>query len=146
MISENVKQLYVELEDKYSQIIQLYLTINDSNLDERMQRMASIYAFFSNLLAYSKYILDEAERELEVKGAAISVEVMTNLRSQGVKPSDNKLDAYIQSHEGYPALRIAVNEAAKKYNISKNIVDSLSIAKDMVIQLSSNRRAELKLN
>lgn len=145
MITETVKQLYNDLENSYPKIIETYLTINDSNLDVRMQRMAEVYAFFSNLLAYSKYILDEAEREQEVKNALISVQVMKSLREQGIKPSDNKLDAYIQSSDGYSEIQQKVNEAAKNYNISKNIVDSLQMAKDMVVQLSSNRRAELKL-
>lgn len=53
MITETVKQLYNDLENSYPKIIETYLTINDSNLDVRMQRMAEVYAFFSNLLAYS---------------------------------------------------------------------------------------------
>ena len=43
-------------------------------------------------------------------------------------------------------LREGVVDADTKYNLSRNIVSALDHQKDLLVQLSANKRAEMKLH
>ena len=67
------------------------------------------------------------------------------LLQKGQKATDRALDAYLKTQPELQTLQRGIMSKAHKYNLCKNIVSSLDHQKDIIIQLSANKRAEAKL-
>ena len=61
------------------------------------------------------------------------------------KQTAKDLDDFVESTSEYAVYTEKVNEASFKYTLLKGLVSSLDHKKDMLVQLSSNRRAETNL-
>jgi len=56
------------------------------------------------------------------------------------------LNAYVLVVQELIDLRDEVLEAEHKYNLARNITTSLDHQKDMLVQMSANKRAEVRLH
>jgi len=141
----NIKDVYNSLEESYMDITKTYISINESNFQDKMVRHPSIFAFFGGVLAYAKREVERVESLFENREAELREERREEVASSGKKPTDRALDAYLRTVPELQTLRQGVTRKSYLFNLAKNILSSLEHQKDIIIQLSANRRAETKL-
>lgn len=69
-----------------------------------------------------------------------------DLIKRGEKSTQGGLNSYILTVPKLISMRKDSVDADRSYNLAKNIVSSLDHQKDLLIQLSANKRAEIKLH
>ena len=67
------------------------------------------------------------------------------LVQSGQKVTERALDGYVKTVPEVITQQTTVLECQHRYNLSKNILNSLDHQKDMLVQMSANKRAEAKL-
>jgi hypothetical protein len=111
-------------------------------IDDEMSRQASIYSYYQGLLSVAKKALDDSNLELTKYTAQTRKEKKA---STVAKQTAKDLDDFVESTADFSVYNEKVNEASFKYTLLKGLVSSLDHKKDMLVQLSSNRRAETNL-
>ena len=141
----SVIETYNSLENKYLQIAEEYLEISEENMDEALQNHTSLYAFFGAVLAHAKKTYNKADISFEYAEAEAKEERRESFSSKGKKSTEGALSAYVLTLPHLRDLRSEVLESQHKYNLAKNIITSLDHQKDMLVQMSANKRAEIKM-
>jgi len=141
----SVIETYNSLENKYLQIAEEYLEISEENMDEALQNHTALYAFFGAVLAYAKKTSNLAEISFEYSEAEVKEERREYLSDLGKKVTEGALSAYALTVPSLRDLKSKVLESQHKYNLAKNILTSLDHQKDMLVQMSANKRAEIKM-
>jgi hypothetical protein len=141
----NIKEVYDNIEDSYMDITKKYIAISEHNFQEAMGNHPSTFAFFAGVMAYAKKEVDRANLLFETREAEAREARRSELLQKGQKATDRALDAYLKTQPELQTLQKGITSKAHKYNLSKNIVSSLDHQKDIIIQLSANKRAEAKL-
>ena len=126
---------YVDIADGITQY-------DKHNIDDEMTRQASIYSYYQGLLSISKKRLDDANLGLTTYMAQTRKD---KRGSSAAKQTAKDLDDFVESTLEYTEHTKKVNDASFKYTLLKGLVSSLDHKKDMLVQLSSNRRAETNL-
>lgn len=126
---------YVDIADAATQY-------DKHNIDDEMAKQASIYSYYQGLLSVSKKRLDDANLTLTKYTAQSRKEQKA---STAAKQTAKDLDDFVESSPEFVVYTTGVNEASFKYTLLKGLVSSLEHKKDMLVQLSSNRRAETNL-
>ena len=144
-----VETLLNTLEDltwrSYIEISQAISFIDETKLNSELAESATRYTYWSGLLAMAKKNLDDAKLKFDQHVAIMSEETRADLPSKGVKTTDKKVMAVVESKPLYGAARESVIEAELKYNLMRNLTEALKHRKDMLIQLSANSRKETDL-
>ena len=128
--------------ENYVDIAESITTFDKDAIDDEMTRQASIYSYYQGLLSIAKNHLDEANLTLTTYTA------MARKNQKGAtvaKQTAKDLDDFVESSEGFMEHSKEVNEAQFKYTLLKGLVSALDHKKDMLVQLSSNRRSETNL-
>tara|TARA_R110000824_G_scaffold54689_4_gene151023 strand:- start:11486 stop:11932 length:447 start_codon:yes stop_codon:yes gene_type:complete len=146
MISNEIKETYNSLEDKYLEISSKYLGLDEANLGEALLEHSSHFAYFASVQSYAKKIKDLKSLQLEGSEAIVMEKHRKTLLEKGTKATQGALAAYIQTVPDLIDMRVALLESENKYNLAKNIVDSLQHQQSMLVQISANKRAETKLH
>ena len=126
---------YVDVTDAITQF-------DKFEIDNEMMSQASIYSYYQGMLSLAKRGLDDANLDLTKYMATARKE---KKESTSAKQTAKDLDDFVESSEQYALYTKQVNEANFKYTLLKGLVSALEQKKDMLIQLSSNRRAETNL-
>jgi hypothetical protein len=126
---------YVDIADSVTQY-------DKHEIDTEMARQASIYSYYQGLLSVAKNRLDEANLDLTKFSAVARKEKKS---SSTTKQTAKDLDDFVMSEPEFALYTKKVNDAQFKYTLLKGLVSSLEHKKDMLVQLSSNRRAETNL-
>jgi len=121
------------------------LELSDSTMDKALEKHTSVYAFFCAILSYAKRILDEVEVEYEYTEARVKEDRREDQLLKGKKVTEGSLHSYAKMSPKIKELQLEILEAQHKYNLAKNIVASLDHQKDMLVQMSANKRAEINL-
>ena len=145
-MSNSIVETYNSLEDNYLSISKEYLRLDEACIEEALIKHTSIYAFFASVLAHAKRSKDLLEVKIEMSQAKYKEERRTLMVSSGQRPTQAALDNYVLTVPEFVELKEQQVETEHKYNLAKNIVSSLDHQKDMLIQLSANKRAETKLH
>ena len=145
-MNKNVKEAYESLEEDYMKISKDYLSLDESNVEEALLRHTSIYAFFSSVLTHAKRVKDLKSITLETSEAKDMNSKRELALQAGEKITQGALNTYILMVPELVELREGVVDADTKYNLSRNIVSALDHQKDLLVQLSANKRAEMKLH
>ena len=140
-----ISTIYDTIEDKYIDITKSYLEISDHNMDRALERHTGVFAFFGAVLAHAKRQLDRKEIELEFFMSQSMEKRRQELSERGTKVTESALNNYIKSVPMIKEKKEEVSVAQHKYNLAKNIVSSLDHQKDMLVQMSANKRAEAKM-
>lgn len=128
--------------ENYVDIADSITTFDKHAIDDEMTRQASVYSYYQGLLSVAKNHLDEASLCLttytahsrkDQKGATVA------------KQTAKDLDDFVEASEGFLHYSRDVVDAQFKYTLLKGLVSALDHKKDMLIQLSSNRRSETKM-
>ena len=141
----DIQTTYERLEDTYMDITKRYLKVDELSVDKALIHHTGVYAFFGAVLAYAKRELDKASNSYEYEEATYRESRRAELLADGKKATDRALDAYVKTVSEIIVSGKQKEECSYKYNLAKNIVNSLDHQKDMLIQISANKRAESKL-
>ena len=135
-IAENLDMdLYVQLCDNLTKI-------DKHQVDHEMERQASIYSHYAGVMVIVKQKVDALEIEIEKKSAQVRLAAVNGADK---KITDKNLEAIVSADPEIFALREDYNNLTTRYSLLKSLVTALDHKKDMLIQLSSNQRAETKL-
>lgn len=145
-ISPDIKATYEKLDVAYETLTENYLTINEDNISEALVKHSPNYAFMGAVTAYAKHMMDSKEIELEKLEFDLRKEAAEILKARGVRATKDAVDSETMSNPSLIASKEAVSESQFTYNLAKNILSSMEHQKDMLVQISSNRRSELKLH
>tara|TARA_R100001244_G_C5150492_1_gene129568 strand:- start:627 stop:1067 length:441 start_codon:yes stop_codon:yes gene_type:complete len=126
---------YVDVADAVTQF-------DKHEIDTELARQASVYSYYQGLLSVAKNRLDQANLELTKYTAQTRKEKRD---STVAKQTAKDLDDFVESSPDFEEYSKVANEASFKYTLLKGLVSSLDHKKDMLVQLSSNRRAETNL-
>ena len=126
---------YVDIADAATQF-------DKHEIDSELAKQASVYSYYQGLLSVAKNKLDKANLELIKYTSQTRKE---KKRSTPAKQTAKDLDDFVESSAEFAVYTESVNECSFKYTLLKGLVSSLEHKKDMLVQLSSNRRAETNL-
>jgi len=141
----DVHETYDRLEETYLEITKQYLQVNETTIDQRLFQHTGIYAFFGAVLAYAKQKMDEASNDLDREEATTREFRRSELLEEGKKATDRALDGYVKTVLSVQKSQAKHRASAHSYHLAKNIINSLDHQKDMLVQISANKRAESKL-
>ena len=141
----DVYETYDRLEDTYLEVTKKYLRIDESSVERALLQHTGVYAFFGAVLAHAKMRMDESSTDLERMEAKVREERRAELLDAGKKATDRALDAYVRTVDVVQEHEDNHRKCSHKYHLAKNIMNSLDHQKDMLVQISANKRAETKL-
>jgi len=142
----DIENTYNTLPEEFLNITKAYLSVDEMSMDAAIKRHPSIFAFFGSVLSYAKRERDRLAAKLEMMEAKHMELRRAELASQGTKATQGALNAYVLVVQELIDLRDEVLEAEHKYNLARNITTALDHQKDMLVQMSANKRAEVRLH
>mgnify|MGYP003145181752 CR=1 FL=1 len=145
MTMNDIEKTYEHIEESYMEITKRYLKIDEDSIEAALYHHTGIFAFFSAVLAHAKREVDRASRAYDQSEARCREERRCELVEAGKRATDRSLDSYVKTLDELQQKNELVDEASHKYHLAKNIVNSLVHQKDMLVQISVNKRAEVKL-
>jgi len=145
-VSKDIQEVYDNIVDYYENLSTKYTVINESNLDESLMKLSSNCAFVGSIVAYAKFVEDTLESDLETLEFTIRKQSIDELNGKGIRATKDAIDSMTYSNTELTDAKEAHVLAVYKYNLCKNLLISITHQKDMLIQISSNRRAEVKLH
>jgi hypothetical protein len=128
-------EVYIDLCDRLTKI-------DKFSIDEELKKQASIYSYYSGAMVIAKQRMDQMEIQIEQKSAQVRLAAVD---SSDKKITDKNLEAIVTADADISALKQDYNNLTTRYSLLKSLVTALDQKKDMLIQLSSNQRAETKL-
>lgn len=141
-----MEDLTVLLEDftweNYKDISDALVKFDDRNIENEMFRQASVYSYYFGLMGAAKKQMNDLDTELVRLSSVLRRDFKQN--STG-KLTAKDLDDLVFSDAGYIQAVGAVNDATFKYELLKGLVRALEQKKDMIQQVSANKREETKL-
>ena len=128
--------------ENYKDISDALMEYNEHQIDDEMMRQASVYSYYHGLMCAAKKKMNECN--LNITHFASDLRKTTKASST-VKLTAKDLDDIVFSDNTYSALQNSADEASFKYELLKGLVRALEHKKDMIIQVSANKREETKL-
>ena len=128
--------------ENYKDISDALVSFTDHGVEDEMFRQASIYSYYYGLMSMAKRRMNECS--LNVTHFASDLRKSTKEES-GIKLTAKDLDDTVMSNATYSALQNSVDDATFKYEMLKGLVRALEQKKDMLQQVSANKREETKL-
>jgi len=128
--------------DNYKDISDALTEFSEFQIDNEMMRQASVYSYYYGLMCAAKNDMNNKSVEL--------TQFISKFRKEAKAKSVAKLtakdlDDLVFSDPQYGLLQSEVNQASFKYELLKGLVRALEHKKDMIIQVSANKREETKL-
>jgi len=107
-------------------------------------RQATLYSYYYGLMSVAKRQMNNESTALTQFASQLRKEAKNH--TPGIKKLTAKdLDDLVFGDEDYRAKDIQLNDATFKYELLKGLVRSLEQKKDMLQQVSANKREEIKL-
>jgi hypothetical protein len=131
--------------ENFPTIAEALVRVDKHNLTTEMLQLPAQYAYYHTLMVKAQARSDSAEGNLDKYRASKSKECQDFMASNGKKATAKDMENYVNSSTTHSE---KVNEYIKikeKYLTLKGLVQAVGIKRDMLIQLSSNERAETKL-
>lgn len=129
--------------DNYKEVSDSLLDINESNLDYEMLKQPGLYSYYHALMCYAKNQVSERERNVMQIEAGIR---KGSKQGSTTKVTVKDIDAMVFSSEDYKQATQELDKANFKYELLKGLVRALEHKKDMIVQVSVNKREEIKLH
>lgn len=136
---QTLENLDIEL---YQSVVSILSRINREDIDDELTNVPVIFSYYYGLLVRSKRNLDDAKTLLEHWKAKIGVDSRS---SADKKLTAKNLEDIIMSNDETSALTKDIDHKEEIYSYMKGICSTLEQRKDMLVQLSANKRQETKL-
>lgn len=118
--------------------------VNPNGLSEAMMEQASLTAHYHTLAAEAARQVDDAKLLLENVEAQVYRVIRDELASSGEKVTEALLERLVARHQRVIDTKKALNEAKQIEAVAKGAVQAMRDRKDMLVQLGSNEREEMK--
>ena len=128
--------------ENYKDISDALVNFSDHGVEDEMFRQASIYSYYYGLMSRAKRMLNECSVEITRYAANLR---KVSKRESSTKLTAKDLDDIVFGDDYYSELQGRVDEATFKYEMLKGLVRALEQKKDMLQQVSANKREETKL-
>jgi hypothetical protein len=128
--------------ENYKDISDALVSFSDHAVEDEMFRQASIYSYYYGLMSVAKKTVNQ--RSLQLTCYTAQLRKTAKLESS-TKLTAKDLDDLVLSEDQYLARQTLVDEATFKYEMIKGLVRALEQKKDMLQQVSANKREETKL-
>jgi len=139
-------ELIESLEDftweNYKDISDALVQFNEYEVENEMMRQASVYSYYYGLMGMAKKMVNERSLQLTRFMSKLRKEAKS---SSSVKLTAKDLDDLVFADDQYHARQTALDDATFKYELLKGLVRALEQKKDMLQQVSANKREETKL-
>lgn len=129
--------------DNFKVIADELLNIDPDNLDIEMSTQPKLYSYYHTLMVSSKKNLADTTNKLEQVKALVRKNSKKLELTKKLTAKD--LDDIVTSDNEVIQLSSEVNNLEFKYELLKGLVKALEHKKDMIIQISANKREETKL-
>lgn len=130
---------YVKLSNKIT-------SIDQSNINNELEIHSAIYSYYAGILHKIKRELDLQQCTLDKLGADIRSTFFAQYKVlNGAKPTEKIIESEVIRNSDVQNLKKVIIDLEYKYNLFKGLSYGLEHRKDCLIQLSSNKRAEIKL-
>jgi len=131
--------------DLFVDISDSIIKINERDIESELMKHASQFSYYSGLCDVAKRDVEEASLKLTQFSSETRRDYAVKCKADGKKATAKDLDDFVMSEPEFALYTKKVNDAQFKYTLLKGLVSSLEHKKDMLVQLSSNRRAETNL-
>lgn len=131
--------------DSFSEVRDAAVKIDQFSISDELATQAYKYTFYHGLMVSAKKELDIANHELETYSSQIRKQEQERRLSENLKTTEKILDAFVLSDIHCQDLKSKVINLTFKVGLMKGLVSALEQRHDMLIQLSSNMRAETNL-
>ena len=128
--------------DNYKAISDAISAINQNEIETEMSQQPSMYSYYHGLMASAKHEHNDLQTDVNALTAKLRA---GHKNASSVKLTAKDLDDLVMSDEAYITASKDLNEASFRYEVLKGLCRALEHKKDMIVQMSSNRRAETKL-
>ena len=129
----------------YYKLRESLLKFDDYQVDTELRNQAAVYSYYHSLMCIAKRKLEEEDMTLEHFISSTRKEAKNNMSFPGKKMTAKDLDDLVLSADDYKEYKTNLNDATLKYELLKGLVRSLEHRKDMLQQISANKREETKL-
>lgn len=127
---------------------ELYITISDSllninkeYLDNEILGHSTMYSSYSGLSEIANRNCKGLANDIEAYEATLK----TSARNTLSKTTVAAIQDYVSTDTTLQEMKKDLEEKTYKYGLLKSLITSMQHRKDLIIQLSSNRRAETKM-
>lgn len=127
-------------------ILERLVNIDEDQLDEEMRVFPSVFVYFQELATEVSMELENLREEQKQWFARFTLRRFEELKNMGIKPSFSKVEREIHSLDAYYEYERKIRSKLHCYYRMLHVVKALEAKKDLMIQLSANKRNELKLN
>ena len=139
---QTLQSIYEDLTwETYITLCDEITNIDDSDLEEELSKQSTLYSYFTGLHAYAETELDKFEVALNQEKSLFK----RKLVSESGKQTVAQMDIAVGSDHDINLGEIALLELEYKEQLLKGLVHSLSQRKDMLVQISSNKKAEKQM-
>lgn len=127
---------------QYENIMKKYTLVDVHDVEKQLSQTASVYAYLGCIMEEAKRQMDEADLQLKIGDASFRA----GRRAQETKISESRLNSEVYLDAEYQHTSREYLIAQKKYGWMKALCAAMRSKHEALIQLSSNHRAEMKLN
>ena len=141
-----MKELIASFDDftweNYKDISDALVKFDEFSIDNEMLRQASIYSYYYGLMGAAKKQVNDLDADI----ARLSAKLRSGYKHSATgKLTAKDLDDLVFADDSYQMALTEVNDATFKYELLKGLVRALEQKKDMLQQVSANKREETKL-
>lgn len=134
----NLESLTLE---QYHDIVAELSAIDRNRIEDELEHFPAYFSYYYGLMVRSKKNVDQAIIALESYRSTLKNE----LRKAGKRTVD-ALNDEVNSIQEIQELNNTVSKNEEIYGLMKGICSTLDHKKDMLVQLSANKRQEIKLH
>lgn len=141
----NIETLDLE---KYLEIVEELSKINREGIEDELTQFSAYFSYYYGLQVKAKRNLDKAVFALDTYRSGIKTDIRktTTRLDSGSKLTVEALNDMVNSKDDVQSLNSEVSKSEEIYGLMKGICLTLEHKKDMLVQLSANKRQEIKLH
>ena len=131
--------------DNYKVISDALVDFDEHNVEQQMFKQASVYSYYYGLMCAAKRYMNQCSVDLTQFMSQLRKTLKREKPREGVKLTAKDLDDLVFSDPDYAKKQTFVDDSTFKYELLKGLVRALEQKKDMLQQVSANKREETKL-
>lgn len=134
--------------EKYLEVVEELSKINREGIEDELTQFAAYYSYYYGLQVKAKRMFDNSLFALDTyrSGTKNDIRKSTSRLDNGSKLTVEALNDMVNSKDDVKTLHNDVSKHEEIYGLMKGICSTLEHKKDMLVQLSANKRQEIKLH
>lgn len=136
--TSNLEALTLE---QYHDVVAELSAIDRNRIEDELEHFPAYFSYYYGLMVRSKKNVDQAIIALESYRSTFKNEIR-----KGGKKTVDALNDEVNSLQEVQELNNTVSKNEEIYGLMKGICSTLDHKKDMLVQLSANKRQEIKLH